>query len=96
MTNLFVLIDSRHEPQKIDMEFFEWLGENGVPFSIVFTKTDKLSRQAADRNVASYCTRLLEQWEELPPVFVTSSETGAGRENLLDYIEQLNELPLQE
>ena len=94
MTNLFVLIDSRHEPQKIDMEFFEWLGENGVPFSIVFTKTDKLSRQAADRNVASYCTRLLEQWEELPPVFVTSSETGAGRENLLDYIEQLNELPL--
>ena len=96
MTNLFVLIDSRHEPQKIDMEFFEWLGENGVPFSIVFTKTDKRSRQAADRNVASYCTRLLEQWEELPPVFVTSSETGAGRENLLDYIEQLNELPLQE
>ena len=96
MTNLFVLIDSRHEPPKIDMEFFEWLGENGVPFSIVFTKTDKLSRQAADRNVASYCTRLLEQWEELPPVFVTSSETGAGRENLLDYIEQLNELPLQE
>ena len=96
MTNLFVLIDSRHEPQKIDMEFFEWLGENGVPFSIVFTKTDRLSRQAADRNVASYCTRLLEQWEELPPVFVTSSETGAGRENLLDYIEQLNELPLQE
>ena len=96
MTNLFVLIDSRREPQKIDMEFFEWLGENGVPFSIVFTKTDKLSRQAADRNVASYCTRLLEQWEELPPVFVTSSETGAGRENLLDYIEQLNELPLQE
>ena len=96
MTNLFVLIDSRHEPQKIDMEFFDWLGENGVPFSIVFTKTDKLSRQAADRNVASYCTRLLEQWEELPPVFVTSSETGAGRENLLDYIEQLNELPLQE
>ena len=96
MTNLFVLIDSRHEPQKIDMEFFEWLGENGVPFSIVFTKTDKLSRPAADRNVASYCTRLLEQWEELPPVFVTSSETGAGRENLLDYIEQLNELPLQE
>ena len=96
MTNLFVLIDSRHEPQKIDMEFFEWLGENGVPFSIVFTKTDKLSRQAADRNVASYCARLLEQWEELPPVFVTSSETGAGRENLLDYIEQLNELPLQE
>ena len=96
MTNLFVLIDSRHEPQKIDMEFFEWLGENGVPFSIVFTKTDKLSRQAADCNVASYCSRLLEQWEELPPVFVTSSETGAGRENLLDYIEQLNELPLQE
>lgn len=95
MTNLFVLIDSRHAPQKIDMEFFQWLGENGVPFSIVFTKTDKLSKTAARKNVEAYCNKLLEQWEELPPVFVTSSETGQGREQLLDYIEQLNQLPLE-
>lgn len=95
MTTLFVLIDSRLEPQKIDLDFIQWLGENAVPFSIVFTKTDKLSKTAAKRNIEAYCSRLLEQWEELPPVFVTSSETGAGRENLLDYIGQLNHLPLQ-
>lgn len=95
MTNLFVLVDSRHEPQKIDLEFFEWLGENGVPFSIVFTKTDKLSKEAARRNVKKYCDQLLETWEELPPVFVTSSETGVGRDNILDYIEQLNRIPLE-
>lgn len=94
MTNLFVLVDSRHEPQKIDLEFFEWLGENGVPFSIVFTKADKLGCEAVKRNVASYCRKLLESWEELPPVFVTSSESKRGREELLDYIEQLNRLPL--
>lgn len=92
MTNLFVLVDSRHEPQKIDLEFIDWLGENGVPFSIVFTKVDKLSRSAASRNVQSYCKRLLENWEELPPVFVTSAETGTGREQLLEYIDQLNKL----
>lgn len=95
MTSLFVLVDSRHEPQKIDMEFMEWLGENGVPFAIVFTKVDKLSKGAAERNIEAYKTRLLEQWEELPPIFVTSSETGLGREELLDYIEQLNQLPVQ-
>lgn len=94
MTNLFVLVDSRHAPQKIDMEFIEWLGENGVPFSIVFTKTDKLGKNAAERNIQNYCKVLLETWEELPPVFVTSSETGAGREELLDYMEQLNALPI--
>lgn len=94
MTNLFVLVDSRHAPQKIDMEFIEWLGENGVPFSIVFTKTDKLGKNAAERNIQNYCKALLETWEELPPVFVTSSETGAGREELLDYMEQLNALPI--
>lgn len=94
MTNLFVLIDSRHEPQKIDLEFFDWLGENGVPFSIVFTKVDKLSRSTASRNIQAYCNRLLESWEELPPVFVTSSVTGAGRDQLLDYIEQLNKLKI--
>lgn len=95
MTNLFVLIDSRHKPQKIDMEFINWLGENGVPFSLVFTKTDKLSRLAARKSVESYCNYLLETWDELPPVFVTSSETGRGREQLLDYIEQLNNLPIE-
>jgi len=94
MTNLFVLVDSRHDPQKIDMEFMEWLGENEIPFSIVFTKVDKLGKEAAKRKIADYCNKLLEFWEELPPVFVTSSESGAGREELLDYIEQLNNLPL--
>lgn len=92
MTNLFVLIDSRHEPQKIDLEFIEWLGENGVPFSIVFTKIDKQSPTATDRKIAEYCTKLLEQWEELPPVFKTSSEDRRGRDALLDYIDQLNKL----
>lgn len=95
MTNLFLLIDSRHKPQKIDLEFMEFLGENGVPFSIVFTKTDKLSKKAAEDNIAAYCKALLEQWEELPPLFVTSSETGKGREELLAYIAELNQLPLQ-
>lgn len=95
MTNLFVLIDSRHEPQKIDMDFFRWLGENGIPFSIVFTKTDKLGKEACKRNIKAYCSALLEEWEELPPVFKTSSVSGEGRENILDYISQLNKLPLE-
>lgn len=95
MTNLFVLIDSRHEPMKIDLEFFNWLGENGVPFSIVFTKLDKLGNDAGRRNVQKYCNKLLETWEELPPIFITSSEDGRGRQELLDYIEQLNRLPLE-
>lgn len=96
MTNLFLLIDVRHKPQKIDLEFMEWLGENEVPFSIVFTKLDKLSSTAIKKSISSYCTTLLEQWEELPPIFATSSEDSRGREELLDYIEQLNQLPLQE
>ena len=91
MTNLFVLIDSRLAPQKIDIEFINWLGEHEVPFSLVFTKTDKLSKSAAARNVEAYCKYLLQSWHELPPFFVTSSETGLGREQLLDYISQLNE-----
>lgn len=95
MTSLFVLVDSRHEPQKIDLEFMEWLGENGVPFSIVFTKTDKLSRTKLEANLEQYKRRLLEEWEELPPLFVTSSESGFGRQELLDYIEELNQLPVQ-
>lgn len=95
MTNLFVLIDSRHEPQRIDMEFMEWLGENGIPFSIVFTKLDKQSATAGQAKIAAYLERMLETWEELPPVFRTSSEAGLGREEILDYIEQMNKLPLQ-
>lgn len=94
MTNLFVLVDSRHAPQKVDMEFFEFLGENGVPFSIVFTKADKLGPNAVKANVEAYCAKLLETWEELPPVFVTSSTDGRGRDALLGYIEELNRLPL--
>lgn len=94
MTSLFVLVDSRHEPQRIDMEFMEWLGENGVPFAIVFTKLDKMSKSAAKRNIDAYKTELLKTWEELPPIFETSSEDGRGREELLGYIEQLNELPV--
>ena len=87
---LFVLVDCRHEPQKIDLEFINWLGENGVPFAIVFTKGDKLGKVRLRENVEAYKTRLLEEWEELPPVFVTSSETGLGGEELVAYIEGLN------
>jgi GTP-binding protein len=94
MTNLFVLIDSRHKPQKIDIEFMEWLGENGIPFSIVFTKLDKLTSSAAKKLIADYCTFLQESWEELPPIFKTSSEDRRGRDEILDYIEEMNKLPL--
>ena len=86
MMNLFLLVDIRHEPQRIDMEFIEWLGENGVPFSIVFTKADKLSKGRAAENVRHYLDELSKQWEELPPYFVTSSETRQGRDKLLNYI----------
>jgi GTP-binding protein len=89
LTNLFVLIDSRHEPQKIDTEFINWLGEIGVPFSIVFTKVDKLSKTACLRNVETYKKHLLQSWESLPPMFITSSENKTGREELLAYIEEI-------
>lgn len=90
LTCLFVLIDSRHEPQKIDLEFMEWLGENGIPFAIVFTKTDKLSRSKCVENINRYKEELLKTWEELPPVFETSSEKKLGRTEILDYIESIN------
>ena len=90
LTSLFVLVDSRHEPQKIDLEFMEWLGENGVPFSIVFTKGDKQGPVKLQQNVEAYKQKLLETWEELPPVFVTSSEKRLGGEELLKYIEAVN------
>jgi GTP-binding protein len=90
MTNLFVLIDIRLEPQQIDLEFMEWLGENGVPFSIIFTKADKLTGGKAKTQVQAYLRKLSEQWEELPPYFVSSSEKKMGRNEILDYIEQIN------
>ena len=96
MTNLFVLIDGRHNPQKIDLEFLNWLGENQIPFSIVFTKLDKLSHAAIKKIIGDYLATLLEEWEELPPVFKTSSKDKRGRDALLTYIEELNKLPIEE
>ena len=90
MTLLFVLIDSRHEPQKTDTDFMQWLGENGVPFSIIFTKADKMGKTKLESNIALYRRKMLQQWEELPPMFVTSSEDKRGREELLEYISQIN------
>lgn len=89
MMNLFLLIDSRHEPQRIDMEFIQWLGENGIPFSIVFTKADKLSKGKLAANIKHYLSELSKEWEELPPHFITSSETKQGKDELLDYIEDI-------
>ncbi len=90
MTNLFVLVDSRLKPQKIDMEFIQWLGENGVPFAIVFTKMDKLGKVAGPAAVEAYKKELLKTWEELPPIFMTSSEDSRGRDELLGYIDEIN------
>ncbi len=90
MTCLFVLIDIRHEPQPIDIDFIGWLGENGIPFSLIFTKADKLKAGKQRANISLYLKRLQEQWEELPPHFVTSSENKAGREEVLNYIESIN------
>ncbi|MBQ4357910.1 MAG: YihA family ribosome biogenesis GTP-binding protein [Paludibacteraceae bacterium] len=87
--NLFLLIDSRHAPQQIDMDFMRFLGENEIPFSIVFTKTDKLSNRQLTDNIRAYKEALLEEWEELPPVFLTSSEKKRGREELLVYIDEI-------
>ena len=87
---LFVLLDCRHEPQKIDLEFIQWLGEEGVPFALVFTKADKLSKGRLAANVEAYKAKLREEWEELPPIFVTSSEERMGRDELLGYIEKIN------
>ena len=84
---LFVLVDSRLEPQNIDLRFLELLGINGIPFGIIFTKTDKLSQAQTNRNIKAYEQRLLEHWEELPPMFRSSSEKGTGREEILNFIE---------
>ncbi len=90
LTSLFVLLDIRHEPQAVDLEFLRWLGENGVPFAIIFTKADKLSKTAGESNVSAYKKELMKEWEELPPTFITSSEKKTGRDEVLDYIDSIN------
>lgn len=90
LCSLFVLIDCRLEPQPIDLEFMEWLGENEVPFAIVFTKADKLGKVRLRENVEAYKAKLLETWIELPPIFVTSAENKTGEDELLAYIERIN------
>lgn len=90
LVTTFVLVDARLEPQQNDIGFMEWLGENQMPFAIVFTKTDKLSKAELNGNVERYKQHLLKDWEELPPIFVTSSEKHVGRDEVLDYIEQQN------
>ena len=90
LVNVFVLVDVRLEAQKIDLEFIQWLGESSIPFAIVFTKADKLTANKVNTSVEAYKKVLLETWEELPPIFVTSSEKKQGRDEVLDYIEQIN------
>ena len=90
LTNLFVLIDCRHEPQKIDLEFMESLGENEISFSLIFTKIDKISKGRLQENLKVYQTKLLESWEELPPILLSSSEKKEGRDKILNYIDEIN------
>jgi GTP-binding protein len=90
LVNVFVLLDCRLEPQKIDLEFMNWCGEQGIPFSMVFTKIDKLSSSALQKNLAKYKKEMLKYWEALPPVFTTSSESAFGKEKILNYIETIN------
>ncbi|MCH2228988.1 MAG: ribosome biogenesis GTP-binding protein YihA/YsxC [Crocinitomicaceae bacterium] len=90
LLNVFVLLDSRLEPQKIDMEFMNWCGEKGIAFSMVFTKIDKLSSTSLQKNLAKYKKEMLKYWEELPPVFTSSSTSKFGREKILNYIENIN------
>lgn len=86
----FVLVDIRHEPQKIDLEFMQWLGDNAIPFSIIFTKADKLKPLKIQENVTNYTRKLLETWEDLPKYFITSSTSGMGRQEVLAYIDEIN------
>ncbi len=86
----FVLVDCRHEPQKIDLEFMQWLGENQIPFSIVFTKADKLSKNKLPAHIEAYTNTMLEYWEEMPNYFITSSSSGLGKEEVLNYINDIN------
>ncbi|MCB0382384.1 MAG: YihA family ribosome biogenesis GTP-binding protein [Psychroserpens sp.] len=91
LVSAFVLVDIRHEPQKIDLEFMEYLGLSEIPFSIIFTKADKLKPKAIERHVADYCQELLKSWEELPPYFVSSSSKGIGRDDILQFIDDTND-----
>ena len=91
LVNVFVLIDVRHEQQKIDREFIDWLGLNEIPFTIVFTKADKLGTVKAKMNVDKWMSQLKDVWEELPKYFITSSEKKTGRQELLDYIDEINQ-----
>ena len=90
LVNTFVLVDARLEPQAVDLEFMNWLGVSGVPFSILFTKADKLSAQKVKQNVEAYKKKMQETWEEMPPYFITSAEKGQGRDEVLGYIEEIN------
>ena len=90
LVNVFLLVDVRLEPQKIDLEFIQWLGDSSIPFAIVFTKADKLSAMKVSQQVETYKKILLETWEELPPVFITSAEKRQGRDEVLDYIDRIN------
>lgn len=95
LVNVFVLIDVRHDPQKIDVEFINWLGQSSVPFSIIFTKADKIGMVKAKAAAAKYMKTLQETWEELPPFFISSSEKKVGRDEILDYIDQINKSLVQ-
>lgn len=90
LVSAFILVDIRHEPQTIDLEFMQWLGENGIPFSIIFTKADKLKPKAINRHIDTYQNIMLETWEEMPKYFVTSSTKSIGKQELLAYIDELN------
>ncbi|MFV0571327.1 MAG: ribosome biogenesis GTP-binding protein YihA/YsxC [Xanthomarina gelatinilytica] len=90
LVSAFVLVDIRHKPQPIDLEFMQWLGENGIPFSIIFTKADKLKPKAIEMHVADYKAIMLEAWEEMPNYFITSSSKDIGKEAVLEYIHSLN------
>ncbi len=92
MVNAFVLVDARHEPQKVDMEFMRWLGEHGIPFSIVFTKADKLSSNELGKNLRKYKMKFLQEWQSMPKTFTTSATSKLGKDEILNYIERLNEM----
>ena len=91
LTNVFVLVDSRHKPQEIDLDFMIWLGEHGVPFSMIFTKFDKLKKSEQKKSIRIYETEMLKVWEEMPPYFITSSVSSEGKEELLAYIDEINQ-----
>ncbi|WP_299244384.1 ribosome biogenesis GTP-binding protein YihA/YsxC [uncultured Aquimarina sp.] len=91
LVSAFVLIDCRHEPQKIDLEFMQWLGENQIPFSIIFTKADKLTKTKLPLNIETYTKEMLKYWEEMPNYFISSSSSGLGKEEILNYIQEINQ-----